>query len=178
MFNRVDLRIGKILEATVFARARRPAYKLKLDFGPLGIKNSSAQLTFAYPDPSMLVGQLVVAVVNFAPRNVAGFMSEVLVTGFYADEKAVFLLQPRDEEVPLGSRVTKPDIADNSLLEEIPFDLFLQSKIILDHSPSLGKRVALLIEDDNSTPICVQDASGSPIYLSADDRVPSGAQLF
>src|SRR5690606_17834739 len=104
MFNKIDFRVGKIIEAVVFAKARKPAYKLKIDLGHLGIKQSSAQITFGYPNPEELVGQLAVVVTNFPPRNIAGFMSEVLVTGFYADEKTVYLLQPVENSVKLGSR--------------------------------------------------------------------------
>lgn len=80
-FDRLDLRVGRIVSAAPLEGARRPSYRLEIDFGPGGRKSSSAQLTRTYPDPSELVGRLVVAVVNFAPRRVAGFRSEVLVLG-------------------------------------------------------------------------------------------------
>ncbi|HEY7600480.1 MAG TPA: tRNA-binding protein [Candidatus Limnocylindrales bacterium] len=80
-FARLDLRVGRILEAAPLAGARKPAYRLLLDFGPLGRRHSSAQLVATYPDPRALVGRLVIGVVNFPPRRIAGFESEVLVLG-------------------------------------------------------------------------------------------------
>ena len=77
-FERLDLRVGRIVSAAPLEGARRPAYRLEIDFGPGGHRGSSAQLTRTYPDPSALVGRLVVAVVNFPPRRVADFRSEVL----------------------------------------------------------------------------------------------------
>ena len=72
-FQRVDMRVARVLAVEPFPAARKPAYQLTLDFGPGGIRRSSAQLPHTYPDPQTLVGRLVVAVVNFAPRNIAGF---------------------------------------------------------------------------------------------------------
>ena len=80
-FARLDLRLGRIVSAEPFPAARRPAYRLRIDFGPGGTRSSSAQLPGTYPDPAALVGRLVVAVVNFPPRRVAGLVSEVLVLG-------------------------------------------------------------------------------------------------
>jgi tRNA-binding protein len=91
-FERLDLRVGRILSAEPLERARRPAYKLRVDFGPGGQKWSSAQLTVTYPDPALLIGRLVVAVVNFPPRRVAGFRSEVLVLGALAPDGQIPLL--------------------------------------------------------------------------------------
>lgn len=92
-FTRLDMRVGRIVAAAPFPAARKPAYRLTIDFGPAGTRRSSAQLRATYPDPSTLVGRLVIAVVNFAPRNIAGFMSEVLVLGAL----------PRDGKIPLLS---------------------------------------------------------------------------
>lgn len=78
---RLDLRIGRIVEALAFPEARRPAYRLRVDLGPGGVRTSSAQLPGTYPDPAALVGRLVVCVANLPPRRVAGFVSEVLVLG-------------------------------------------------------------------------------------------------
>jgi tRNA-binding protein len=78
---RIDLRIGRIVEALAFPEARRPAYRLRIDLGPAGTRTSSAQLPGTYPDPVALVGRLVVCVANLPPRRVAGFVSEVLVLG-------------------------------------------------------------------------------------------------
>ncbi|MFB5189337.1 chaperone CsaA [Alicyclobacillus fastidiosus] len=92
-FSRLDIRIGTIQHAETFPKARIPALKLQIDFGPLGVKWSSAQITRRY-DPETLVGRQVVAVVNFPPRNIAGFMSEVLVLGGVPEKGDVILLQP------------------------------------------------------------------------------------
>jgi tRNA-binding protein len=103
-FSTLDLRVGRVLEATVNAKARKPSYVVRVDFGPeLGIKSSSAQLTAHYR-PEDLVGRLVVAAVNLGSRNIAGVVSEVLVLGLPDPDGAVVLLQP-EREVPLGGRV-------------------------------------------------------------------------
>ncbi|MEM8638333.1 MAG: tRNA-binding protein [Cyanobacteria bacterium P01_G01_bin.54] len=102
-FAQLDIRVGQICQAEPFAAARKPAYQLQIDFGPLGIKKSSAQITQRYT-PEQLVGRRVVAVVNFPPRQIANFMSEVLVLGVVPEAGDVVLLTP-DAEVPLGSRV-------------------------------------------------------------------------
>ncbi|SHI31897.1 tRNA-binding protein [Desulfofundulus thermosubterraneus] len=102
-FLAVDMRVGRVLQAEEFPEARKPAYKLTIDFGPLGIKKSSVQITALYR-PEELVGRLVVAVVNLPPRRVAGFPSEVLVLGVPDEKGDIALLHP-DREVPLGVRV-------------------------------------------------------------------------
>lgn len=102
-FLKLDIRVGRVLAAEPFPEARKPAYRLTIDFGPLGIKRSSAQITDLYR-PEDLVGRLVAAVVNFPPKRIAGFSSEVLVLGAVFDGGKVSLLSP-DHEVPLGSRV-------------------------------------------------------------------------
>jgi tRNA-binding protein len=91
-FQAIDMRVGRIVAAEPFPAARKPAYRLTIDFGPGGIKRSSAQLPRTYPDPSALVDRLVVAVVNFAPRNIAGFQSEVLVLGALPADGSIPLL--------------------------------------------------------------------------------------
>jgi tRNA-binding protein len=89
------MRVGRIVAVEPFPDARKPSYKLRIDFGPeLGEKVSSAQLTVTYPDASVLVGRQVVAVVNFPPRRIAGFASEVLVLGAMGDGGEVYLLRP------------------------------------------------------------------------------------
>lgn len=91
-FTRLDLRVGRIVTADPFPEARVPAYRLTIDFGPGGLRDSSAQLPGTYPDPSALEGRLVVAVVNFAARRIAGFRSEVLVLGALPADGSIPLL--------------------------------------------------------------------------------------
>jgi tRNA-binding protein len=102
-FQVLDLRVGRISRAEPNDRARNPSYKLWLDFGPLGEKTSSAQLRALYRQED-LVGRLVIAAVNLGTRNIAGFLSEVLVLGLPSDQGDVVLLGV-DREVPLGGRV-------------------------------------------------------------------------
>jgi tRNA-binding protein len=94
-FARIEMRVGRVVAAEPFPEARKPAYRLRIDFGPeIGERASSAQLTLTYPDPAALVGRQVVAVVNFPPRRIAGFASEVLVLGAMAETGDVYLLRP------------------------------------------------------------------------------------
>ena len=103
-FQRIEMRVGRILSADLLPEARKPAYKLRIDFGPeVGIKQSSAQLTALYTREN-LVGRLVIGVVNFPPRRIAGFNSEVLVLGASDANGAVVLLQPEREVAP-GARI-------------------------------------------------------------------------
>ena len=103
-FFQTDLRVGTVISAEPFPEARKPAIKLAIDFGPeLGVKRSSAQITVHYA-PETLVGRQVVAVVNFAPRRIAGYVSEVLVLGAMPDERTVVLLAP-ERPVPDGTRI-------------------------------------------------------------------------
>jgi len=97
------MRVGVVVEATDFPEARRPAYKLTIDFGPLGLKRSSAQITHHYR-PADLLGRHVVAVVNFPPKQIGPFVSEVLVLGAYNEAGEVILLHP-DEAVTPGSKI-------------------------------------------------------------------------
>jgi tRNA-binding protein len=103
-FERIDMRVARIMAAESFPAARKPAYRLTLDFGPGGIRRSSAQLPGTYPDPEALVGRLVVAVVNFAPRNIAGFESQVLVLGALPADGKIPLLGVDDGAQP-GDRI-------------------------------------------------------------------------
>jgi tRNA-binding protein len=103
-FEKVDIRLGRILAAELLEGARKPAYKLRIDFGPqIGVKQSSAQLTALYRAED-LVGRLVIGVVNFSPRRIAGFRSEVLTLGVADANGAVILLAP-DRDAPLGARM-------------------------------------------------------------------------
>jgi len=102
-FGALDLRVGRIVGAEPLAGARKPAYKLTLDLGPLGRKGSSAQITDLYK-PDELIGRLVVCAVNLGVRRIAGFESEVLVLGL-PDEAGRVVLLAVEREVPLGGRV-------------------------------------------------------------------------
>lgn len=92
-FEKIDIRIGTILSAEDHVKAKKPAFRLKIDFGPLGIKNSSAQITAKY-SKELLPGKQVLAVVNFSPRQVANFISDCLVLGVYNEKNEVILLAP------------------------------------------------------------------------------------
>src|SRR5438046_4293646 len=103
-FEKVDIRVGQIVQADEFPQARKPAYKLRIDFGPeIGVKNSSAQIT-KYYDPQDLVGKLVLGVINFPPRQIATCFSEVLTLGVFVCEGGICLVHP-DRDVPLGRRI-------------------------------------------------------------------------
>lgn len=103
-FMNVELRVGRIVSAEPFSKARKPAYILQVDFGPeLGLRKSSAQITALYT-PEQLAGRLVVAVVNFPPKQIGPIMSECLVTGFHNAQGEVALCVP-DQDVPLGTRL-------------------------------------------------------------------------
>ncbi len=103
-FARIDIRVGRIVQADVFPQARKPAYQLRIDFGAsIGVKNSSAQIT-KYYEPQDLVGKLVLGVVNFPPRQIATFFSEVLTLGVILGEGDICLVHP-DRDVPLGSPI-------------------------------------------------------------------------
>ena len=102
-FETLDLRVGRIVRAEPNDRARKPAYKLWIDFGPLGERSSSAQVRALY-SADELVGRLVIAAVNLGTRNIAGFASEVLVLGL-PDEQGEVVLLAAEREVPLGGRV-------------------------------------------------------------------------
>ncbi|MCL4398631.1 tRNA-binding protein [Candidatus Parvarchaeota archaeon] len=102
-FKKVDIRTGKIIGVEDFPNAKKPAYKLKIDFGEIGIKGSSAQITKLYRKED-LIGKQIIAVVNFKPKQIADFLSEVLVLGVET-ENGVVLLSP-DNEVPLGKSIS------------------------------------------------------------------------
>jgi tRNA-binding protein len=103
-FEKIDVRVGRIVAVDEFPEARKPAYKLTIDFGPgVGIRKSSAQLTLRYRADE-LKGRLVLAVVNFPPRQIGPFRSEVLTLGVPDEDGAVVLISP-DHEVPVGGRL-------------------------------------------------------------------------
>jgi tRNA-binding protein len=102
-FDKIDIRAGTIIEVNDFPKAKKPSYQLSIDFGELGIKKSSAQITDLYKKEE-LTGRQVIAVINFAPKQIANFYSECLVLGVYTDKKEVVLLQPQ-QEVKNGSKI-------------------------------------------------------------------------
>ncbi|MGI8608240.1 MAG: tRNA-binding protein [Candidatus Dormibacteria bacterium] len=103
-FQRLEIRVGRVLQVEEFPRARRPSYRLIIDFGPLGTRRSSAGLKPFYT-PEELLGRQVVCAFNLPPRNIAGFMSEVLVLGATEEGGRIRLLRPDEESAP-GARVT------------------------------------------------------------------------
>jgi tRNA-binding protein len=102
-FAAVDMRVGVVVEAREFPAARRPAYQLWIDVGPLGVKRSSAQITDHY-QATELIGRQVISVVNFPPKQIGPFVSEVLVLGAYTESGTVVLLRP-DVPVAAGARI-------------------------------------------------------------------------
>jgi tRNA-binding protein len=102
-FARVDMRVGVVVDAQEFPEARRAAFKLWVDFGPLGVKRSSAQITQRYV-PRELIGRRVVGVVNFPPKQIGPFVSEVLVLGAYDEAGDVILLRPDVDAAP-GAKI-------------------------------------------------------------------------
>ena len=102
-FQEIDIRVGKIIEIDDFPEARNPSFKIKIDFGELGVKVSSAQITKLYSKEDLLNRQII-AVVNFPPKKIAGFKSEVLILGVMKENGEVILLQP-DREAPLGYKI-------------------------------------------------------------------------
>jgi tRNA-binding protein len=102
-FDKVDIRVGLVTDAREFPEARRPAYRLWIDFGPLGVKRASAQITRHYR-VEQLIGRQIIAVVNFPPKQIGPFVSEVLVLGAYDAEGAVVLLETERPVAP-GSRI-------------------------------------------------------------------------
>ena len=102
-FEKIDIRIGTITEAKEFPKARKPAYQLTIDFGELGVKKSSAQITKFYTAEE-LVGEQVIAVMNFLPKRIADFLSECLVLGIYDENEDVVLLKPQ-QKVSNGLKV-------------------------------------------------------------------------
>ncbi len=102
-FEKIDIRSGTIIEVSDFPKAKKPAYQLAIDFGTLGIKHSSAQITHHYQKEA-LMGKQVIAVVNFPPKQIANFFSECLVLGVYDENNQVILLQP-DKPAINGQRI-------------------------------------------------------------------------
>lgn len=103
-FKNIDIRVGTIIKAEIFKKAKNPAYKIWIDFGDLGIKKTSAQITKLY-QPENLIGKQIIAVVNFEPKQIADFMSECLILGAVGDDNLVTLLSV-DEPVQNGLKVS------------------------------------------------------------------------
>lgn len=104
-FSNIDMRLGKIIEVEDFARARVPTYKVKIDFGgEIGIKNSSVQAKTVYKE-NVLLGMQVIGVVNLPEKNIAGFMSQVLILGVKMDDGSLLLLTPSRTPAKIGSKV-------------------------------------------------------------------------
>ncbi|MFS0513323.1 tRNA-binding protein [Nostoc sp. UIC 10607] len=102
-FEKVEIHVGKVIKVEEFPKAKKPAYKLWIDFGDLGIKKSSAQITKLY-EQEELINRLILAVTNFPPRQISDFISEVLVLGVVLDDGEVVLIQP-DRDVAVGKRI-------------------------------------------------------------------------
>ena len=102
-FEKLDIRVGTIAEVTDFPKAKKASFKIKIDFGDMGIKQSSAQITSLYTK-SGLIGKQVIAIVNFPPKQIADFFSECLILGVYTDQKEVVLLQP-ERNVTNGCKI-------------------------------------------------------------------------
>lgn len=102
-FEKLEMRVGKIIDVKDFPEAKKPAYKLRIDFGELGIKNSSAQITKLYSKKDLL-GKQIIAVTNFPPKKIAGFVSDVLVLGVITKDNEVILLKP-EREVELENKI-------------------------------------------------------------------------
>ncbi|MBI5470625.1 tRNA-binding protein [Candidatus Kaiserbacteria bacterium] len=102
-FEKIDIRVGKIIAVEDFPEAKKPAYKLKIDFGEFGTKASSARIVDLYSKED-LIGKLVVCVTNFPPRKIGPFVSEVLTCGFYRPDGSVVLAVP-DKDAPLGAKL-------------------------------------------------------------------------
>lgn len=102
-FEKTDIRVGTILKIKEFPQAKKPAYQLIIDFGPLGIKQSSAQITHHY-QPGDLIGRQIIAVVNLPPKQIAHFFSECLVLGIYDENNQVILIRP-DKDVTNGQKI-------------------------------------------------------------------------
>jgi tRNA-binding protein len=102
-FEKIEIRVGTIAEVNDFTKARKPSYQILIDFGPIGMKRSSAQITSLYSKEE-LIGKQVIAVVNFPPKQIANFFSECLVLGVYSSDTEVVLLQP-ERKVENGARI-------------------------------------------------------------------------
>ncbi|KAI8896136.1 hypothetical protein BC833DRAFT_598836 [Globomyces pollinis-pini] len=173
-FLKLDIRIGRIINAKPFLKARKPAYQLEVDLGTeIGIKNSSAQLVFGYPDIQSLIGQLCVVVINFPIRKIAGFKSQVLVTGFYADDKRVLLCQPKTDDgtIAEGSRVgVKSDdfVLSESNGGEADISDFINCEFTLNDDRIVQFPGGLL---------CTQDTNNALVYISTNYEIPTGTIL-
>ncbi|KAJ3125361.1 hypothetical protein HK100_010848 [Physocladia obscura] len=186
-FLRLDLRIVRIITAEAFPAARNPSYKLSLEIGAGQRVQSSAQLTKGYADPSLLVGKLGVAVVNFPARRIAGLNSQALLTGMYADESRVFLVQPQTEvdatladSIAAGSRVLLLDTVTGEIIgqdhqrDNVPLasiDDLMQCQFALTINRSIG------LGGYDEQILVVKSLQGNLVPLTTGTEVPIGTSL-
>lgn len=196
----LDIRLGRIISAAPFPAARKPAYQLQLDFGAvIGTRQTSAQLVTGYPDANSLVGKLAFAVLNFAPRKIAGLKSEVLVLGFVSESSGVsrvLLMQPTEKDgLELGTPVTLwNETRSSDMLPQTDIHVFeqaivqagsvisgntIQADTKLDIVPtgkgiSMGVKVVVLKDGDNAIPLSIH---GLPLTVDEPHNIPDGARM-
>lgn len=198
-WRKLDIRLGRIISVLPFPAARKPAYQLKLDFGTtIGTRQTSAQLVTGYPDANSLVDKLAFAVINFAPRKIAGFKSEVLVLGFISESGGiprVLLMQPvKKEGLELGTPVTLwNETRSNEILAQTDIHVFEQA-IVQVGSPvsestirtdselstiptedlSASTKIVVLKDGDHAFPLSLH---GIPLTVDEPDNIQGGTRM-